>query len=145
MVFNTKDPRWIQMREERLTAKWRKGETACNYCGREMWFSDFETIPSFIARATAGDICALIEPDHKKQVATLDHILPLSRGGTHDHINLTTMCAECNFDKGAKHPLHWIDRKFDAGEITHGRAHVFRKKLKKAIKYAEKRGRIIRL
>ena len=27
---------------------------------------------------------------------TIDHIIPLNRGGTHDLVNLQSMCLECN-------------------------------------------------
>ena len=33
---------------------------------------------------------------------TLDHIIPLSRGGTNDKMNLTIACKSCNCKKWAK-------------------------------------------
>ena len=33
---------------------------------------------------------------------TIDHLIPISKGGTDDLDNLLTMCGRCNFSKGAK-------------------------------------------
>lgn len=38
---------------------------------------------------------------------TCDHILPLIRGGTNDHDNLTTACRPCNSSKGGKTLSEW--------------------------------------
>lgn len=36
--------------------------------------------------------------------ATLDHIVPRSRGGSSDFLNLVTCCERCNRQKGAREP-----------------------------------------
>lgn len=33
---------------------------------------------------------------------SIDHIVPKSKGGTHDETNLRTLCTPCNTRKGAK-------------------------------------------
>jgi len=33
---------------------------------------------------------------------TVDHLIPISKGGTDDLDNLLTMCGRCNFSKGVK-------------------------------------------
>lgn len=38
---------------------------------------------------------------------TLDHIIPLSRGGNNDASNLATACRSCNSSKGAKTLQEW--------------------------------------
>lgn len=38
---------------------------------------------------------------------TIDHIVPLSRGGTDELSNLQTMCHACNLTKGRDHPSFW--------------------------------------
>lgn len=38
---------------------------------------------------------------------TLDHVIPQSRGGSHDAENLVTACRSCNSSKGAKTPAEW--------------------------------------
>lgn len=35
-----------------------------------------------------------------RRATQIDHIIPLSRGGTNAPINLAPACADCNFDKG---------------------------------------------
>jgi len=37
----------------------------------------------------------------------IDHIVPISRGGTHSIGNLTGACASCNLSKGAKFITEW--------------------------------------
>jgi RNase P/RNase MRP subunit p29 len=37
----------------------------------------------------------------------IDHIIPMSRGGTHSIGNLTASCASCNLSKGAKFITEW--------------------------------------
>lgn len=51
----------------------------CAYCGKKT--------------RTTGDIK---HPDH----LTMDHIIPLSKGGTHTRDNVTIACEECNQRKG---------------------------------------------
>ncbi len=40
---------------------------------------------------------------------TLDHVVPVSRGGKHDWTNLVTSCVTCNNAKGDRTPseMHW--------------------------------------
>ena len=38
---------------------------------------------------------------------TVDHILPINRGGTDDVMNLVGACRSCNASKRKKHPLQW--------------------------------------
>lgn len=38
---------------------------------------------------------------------TVDHVLPISRGGTNDLSNLVTACRPCNSSKNAKTPEEW--------------------------------------
>ena len=33
---------------------------------------------------------------------TLDHLIPIDKGGTNDEWNLATMCEKCNCEKGNK-------------------------------------------
>lgn len=39
---------------------------------------------------------------------TMDHVIPLSRGGRHCPSNVVPACKSCNFSKGAKTPFEWI-------------------------------------
>ena len=51
--------------------------------------------------------CAsLLAPD----AATLDHVFPIARGGTHDPGNLVTACGRCNRLKGDMLPHEFFAR-----------------------------------
>lgn len=40
-------------------------------------------------------------------VLECDHVVPVSRGGSHDDTNLVTACVRCNRSKGSKLPEEW--------------------------------------
>lgn len=47
-------------------------------------------------RQTYGDTCLACG----KPEATIDHVIPLSRGGRNDFSNLQALCGDCNSRKG---------------------------------------------
>ena len=49
-----------------------------------------------------GHAVRLIELQRPKYMATLDHVIPVSRGGTRDMENLVTACCRCNNKKADK-------------------------------------------
>jgi 5-methylcytosine-specific restriction endonuclease McrA len=48
---------------------------------------------------------------------TLDHVIPLSRGGTNARHNLVVACQECNNRKGSWMPDDWLSERMDADEV----------------------------
>ena len=66
---------WI--RKARRFAIYQRDGFSCQYCGQDV--------------SATGDY---------SQRATLDHIIPPSKGGTHDSANLRTACRPCNASKG---------------------------------------------
>lgn len=66
---------------------------------------------------TAGDIKSLLKMQRskcavcRKDVSSgyhVDHIVPLSNGGTNDKLNLQILCSHCNLSKHAKDPLDFM-------------------------------------
>lgn len=49
-----------------------------------------------------GGRCGYCEEKLTFAESTLDHIIPIARGGTSDKLNLITSCAPCNVAKGDK-------------------------------------------
>jgi 5-methylcytosine-specific restriction endonuclease McrA len=52
-----------------------------------------------------GHKCAYCECDVTGRTATIDHILPVSKGGKTTFENCVTSCAPCNSRKGADHRI----------------------------------------
>ena len=48
------------------------------------------------------EICTYCNRKTPEDKRTIDHVIPLSRGGTHSASNLTMACLSCNCSKGAK-------------------------------------------
>jgi 5-methylcytosine-specific restriction endonuclease McrA len=56
-----------------------------------------------------------------ERTATVDHLIPESRGGTDDPGNLALACLGCNKSKGSRLPLDYIVGRMGAGRhLTHG-------------------------
>lgn len=73
MVFSP----WVQPRsvsKEKRNRVYKRDRNRCRYCGIHF------------------------KPEH----LTVDHIMPLSKGGTNDLSNLVTACVDCNTAKGSK-------------------------------------------
>lgn len=51
-----------------------------------------------------GQTCAYCGSDKS---ITMDHIVPISRGGNHTEDNVIPACKSCNASKGAKVPHEW--------------------------------------
>jgi 5-methylcytosine-specific restriction protein A len=51
-------------------------------------------------RASNGERCPGWQvPPHGSADLTVDHVIPLARGGTHDRSNLAVLCRRCNSRK----------------------------------------------
>ncbi len=64
----------------------------------------------------ARGFCTYCLTKLKRWEATIDHMTPLSRGGTSEPWNLTLACVECNLDKGSLTFEEYTER-----TLTHGR------------------------
>lgn len=53
----------------------------------------------------AGGVCSYC--GEQKENLTMDHIIPLMRGGEHDVSNITVACVSCNSSKGVKLLHEW--------------------------------------
>jgi 5-methylcytosine-specific restriction endonuclease McrA len=42
----------------------------------------------------------------------LEHVIPLSAGGTNEPHNIVLACRRCNCTKGGRPPLDWIDKPY---------------------------------
>ena len=56
-------------------------------------------------QAEYGGRCAYCAASGK---LTMDHVVPLSKGGAHTADNIVPVCLACNMSKGAKPLLVWL-------------------------------------
>lgn len=74
-----------------------------------------------------GFTCQYCGEQPPNVVLHVDHIMPVSRGGANDDMNLITSCADCNIGKGAKiltNPqkpdadLEWLEIQQEVAELN---------------------------
>ena len=53
--------------------------------------------------------CAICKTSTKKSFH-IDHVMPLSKGGSNDAGNIQLLCATCNLKKSAKHPIDYMQQ-----------------------------------
>lgn len=63
----------------------------------------FEEVETLILRD--GCKCAMCD---SVEFLQLEHLRPISRGGSNSIDNICLLCRDCNFSKGARMPLEWI-------------------------------------
>lgn len=58
--------------------------------------------------ASSGGFCVLAGPNCEVFATTIDHWIPLAKGGDNCEENLKPACRFCNEDKGDKWPSEWL-------------------------------------
>jgi 5-methylcytosine-specific restriction protein A len=58
-------------------------------------------------RRIADGICQYCKGHFHPDELTMDHIIPLARGGTSEKINIVPCCKECNSKKKYMLPVEW--------------------------------------
>lgn len=78
----------------------RKGR--CTACVRSLDAARNAITPSLrrLVLSRADGMCEIQRPGCTRMATTVDHILPLSKGGTADLGNLRAACGHCNFGRG---------------------------------------------
>ena len=67
-------------------------------------------------------ICCYCEKELTVEIATVDHIIPLSRGGDHTPENLAICCLSCNSSKSDKTPQEFEAWRKRVQQVGHRRA-----------------------
>ncbi len=60
--------------------------------------------PVLLHRPDGSTVLRTHGTDNNPHAPTLDHLVPLARGGTWDHGNLRVVCRRCNYEKGTRYP-----------------------------------------
>ncbi|TFH42415.1 MAG: HNH endonuclease [Chrysiogenales bacterium] len=58
-------------------------------------------------RKTASGICHYCGGTFPPSSLTMDHIIPIGRGGTSEKMNIVAACKECNTRKKTLLPVEW--------------------------------------
>ncbi|MEO7963499.1 MAG: HNH endonuclease [Gemmatimonadaceae bacterium] len=78
--------------------------------GRQLRFRDLKRALKHAALRDCGRRCVYCARRLDSEVATLDHVHPLARGGTNHPGNVVTACAPCNRLKGDMLPHEFFAR-----------------------------------
>lgn len=60
----------------------------------------------------------VLEPENSKRSATLDHVIPRSRGGDHHWENVVCACLTCNREKGDLTSDEYLALRISLGKTT---------------------------
>ncbi|MBU6428998.1 MAG: HNH endonuclease, partial [Cyanobacteria bacterium REEB65] len=71
-----------------------------NNIARDLTAGQWESILAFF-----GNACCYCG---SKDGPTMDHLIPLSRGGGHTADNVAPACRHCNLVKGTRTPQEWL-------------------------------------
>lgn len=64
-------------------------------------------------RAAQNGVCAYCQRQYDPDALTMDHIIPISRGGRHEAPNICLACPRCNFSKHNKMLEEWTNRWYE--------------------------------
>lgn len=78
------------------------------YDGKRLPSSEWFIVKTIVLARDKG-VCTYCGSETKPHV---DHIVPISRGGSNDFINLTTSCGPCNQSKGPKLLSEWHSTRY---------------------------------
>lgn len=108
---------WVKLNPEKQAARtkrWRQAHPlecrAYEHRARTRRFGrkTVELIPNFERwLKTNGDLCVYCHGEFE----AIDHVVPLSRGGTNHEDNLVPACKSCNSSKGTKLLSEWCSQK----------------------------------
>lgn len=70
--------------------------------------NDGSVTDDVLRRLYAQRICSYCGKPTEKRLRTIDHIMPLVRGGRHTAGNLTMACFACNSSKSGRHPEEFL-------------------------------------
>ena len=62
---------------------------------------------SWWRKKISDGICYYCRKKFPPQELTMDHVIPLSRGGTSERINIVACCKDCNSKKKYLLPIEW--------------------------------------
>ncbi len=94
---------WAARNPDKVAAKWEKYQAALAAAGPGWDSTAWNAALSLI---WAGECAYCRRTD---QPMTADHVVPLTRGGSHRPENLVPACKQCNSSKGSRLLTEWRD------------------------------------
>ena len=104
-----------QKKDKRVksTASYRASRLASNHKRRVLvkrgMLLDTDYI-DYLRRKSKG-YCSYCSRKVGRDKLTIDHYVPVSKGGTNDNNNLVLCCQQCNSSKGNKDATSWLEEK----------------------------------
>ena len=97
--------RWAAANQDKVTAKSRNRRAKIRNADGSHTAEDVKAIFESQRGLCANCTSKLIKSGKNRY--HVDHIQPLSKGGSNDKYNLQCLCPECNLKKNAKDPSDW--------------------------------------
>ena len=95
---------WRERARKILGQAYEEGHLNCPICGREMFYISYETWDEYSLRFM--DTYKIEAPKWPQDIAawqaSVDHVIPASKGGSDEDENLIVICKQCNTTKGAR-------------------------------------------
>jgi 5-methylcytosine-specific restriction endonuclease McrA len=95
--------RWVKANPERVRASWRRARARRRNAEGE--FTEADTSRLLVEQRGTCNGCG----GDIRETWTVDHIMPLSRGGSNWPDNIQLLCALCNSKKGNRTMEEWTD------------------------------------
>lgn len=78
---------------------------------KDRTFYDWENYARKASLYKKYTFCVFCQKSLKLTESTLDHYIPLGRGGSNENDNLVLSCKKCNHEKSDLLPLEYIQRR----------------------------------
>ena len=88
-------------RHTNISSAWAASDLNCPVCKDRMYFKGYEPKGDFLSLHGIAEGSFGSKKFVRRRRATIDHIIPKSKGGCNAARNKMVMCSECNCSKGS--------------------------------------------
>jgi 5-methylcytosine-specific restriction endonuclease McrA len=101
--YRARIARWRAKNPDHAKVSYQRYRTRKNAAGGSFTVEDVQRL-----QVIQGNMCVVCDALFDEVPMTIDHVLPVSRGGSSDPSNLQLLCDPCNKRKNAKTMVEWL-------------------------------------